>query len=67
MPDIDQWNEDRTLPKWDKQITATDAQAASLGFTGTPSFAIQSGDGKLTPVQDSSTSEALIKAINDAQ
>ena len=67
VPDIDKWNEDRTLPKWDKQITATDAQAASLGFTGTPSFAIQSGDGKLTPVQDSSTSEALIKAINDAQ
>ena len=67
VPDIDKWNEDRTLPKWDKQITATDAQAASLGFTGTPSFAIQSGDGKLTPIQDSSTSEALIKAINDAQ
>ncbi len=66
-PDIDKWNQDRTLPKWDKQITATDAQAASLGFTGTPSFAIQTGDGKLTPIQDSSTSEALIKAINDAQ
>ena len=67
VPDMDKWNADRDLPKWDKTIAATDSQATDLGFTGTPSFAIKVGDGKLTPIQNAQTSEDLIKAINNAQ
>jgi len=67
IPDMDKWNSDRALPKWDAIIAATDSQASALGFTGTPSFGIQKGNGKIQPIADSTSSEALIKAINDAQ
>jgi protein-disulfide isomerase len=67
VPDMDKWDSDRTLPKWDKIIAATDTQAGALGFTGTPSFGIQKGNGKISPIANSQTSADLIKAINDAQ
>ncbi|MDQ5895746.1 MAG: hypothetical protein QG596_2007 [Actinomycetota bacterium] len=66
VPDIDQWNTDREAPALDAELTRVDATATNNGFSGTPSFAIREADGSLTPIADTQSSEALIKAINDA-
>jgi protein-disulfide isomerase len=66
VPDIDKWNEDREDPRWEETLLATDDQAAELGLSGTPSFAVRSGDGELQTI-DSSSADAIIQAINQAQ
>ena len=66
VPDIDKWNVDREDPALDAELTRIDATATNNGFSGTPSFAIREADGSLTPIADTQSSEALIKAINDA-
>jgi protein-disulfide isomerase len=70
VPDIDKWNKDRESAAVAKQVTQTDAQATNLGFSGTPSFAIQVGNGDIEPVQTSSSTAAadeIAKAIDKAQ
>lgn len=68
VPDIDKWNEDReNEEKWGAVLADVDAEATSLGFSGTPSFAIQVGNGEPVPVQDTSSAESIIKAINTAK
>ncbi|MCB0861610.1 MAG: thioredoxin domain-containing protein [Solirubrobacterales bacterium] len=70
VPDIDQWNKDRESAAIAKQVEETDAQATNLGFSGTPSFAIQVGNGDIQPVQTSSSTAAadeIAKAIDKAQ
>ena len=70
VPDIDQWNKDRESAAIAKQVEQTDAQASNLGFSGTPSFAIQVGEGEIQPVQTSSSTAAadeIAKAIDKAQ
>ncbi|MCC6755377.1 MAG: thioredoxin domain-containing protein [Solirubrobacterales bacterium] len=66
IPDIDKWNQDREKPDLDKQLVQIDGKASDLGLTGTPSFAIREGDGNLTPIEDTQSSDAIIEAINKA-
>jgi protein-disulfide isomerase len=41
VPDIAQWNRDRRSPKVLGEVKATTAEAQRLGFSGTPSFAVE--------------------------
>jgi protein-disulfide isomerase len=41
IPDLATWNKERKSGKYKKQIESTTNQAKKLGFTGTPSFAIE--------------------------
>ncbi len=68
VPDIDKWNQDREdEEKWGAVLADTDAEASSLGFSGTPSFAIKVGNGEPQPIADTGSAESIIKAINTAK
>jgi protein-disulfide isomerase len=41
IPDFDTWNKERKSAKYKKQLEETSRQAEKLGFSGTPSFAIE--------------------------
>jgi protein-disulfide isomerase len=41
IPDLARWNRERKSHKYKKQIEAESKEAAKLGFSGTPSFAIE--------------------------
>jgi protein-disulfide isomerase len=41
IPDFETWNKERKSAKYKKQLEETTKQAEKLGFTGTPSFAIE--------------------------
>jgi protein-disulfide isomerase len=41
VPDLAKWNKERKSGKYKKTVEATTAQAGKLGFSGTPSFAIE--------------------------
>jgi protein-disulfide isomerase len=41
IPDIAKWNKERKSGKYKKTVEATTSQATKLGFTGTPSFAVE--------------------------
>lgn len=41
VPDIAKWNRDRKSPEILEEVEATTAEAQKLGFTGTPSFAVE--------------------------
>jgi protein-disulfide isomerase len=64
VKDIAQWNQDRKDPRWKRMIDAHDRQAAALGFTRTPSFAIQSSGGPVRAISKGSaiTSPSAIAA-----
>ena len=66
IPDLDKWEADRNLPKWDQTLLAVDNEATEAGFTGTPSFAIRNPDGSLEPIE-AIASDEIIKAINQAK
>jgi protein-disulfide isomerase len=69
VSDIGKWNQQRKSPKWNNVLAQHETQFSDFGFTGTPSFAIQSGNGpvKAIPGQGGSTTlspgaiEAAIK------
>ena len=67
IQDIDKWNVDREKPALEDELLKVDGEATEQGFSGTPSFAIQDAKGKLTPINDTQTSQAIIDAINEAQ
>ena len=69
VPDIDQWNEDRDLPKWDDVLLRDDDLAAEVGATGTPTFAIEQPDGSLELIEVASLDsiDEFTKAIRQAQ
>jgi protein-disulfide isomerase len=46
VEDVDMWNTDRDDPKWDPVIQQGRTQAESLGFTGTPSIAVEGPNGQ---------------------
>jgi len=46
VPDINKWNQDRTLAQWKPTIAANDKEAGSLGFTGTPSILVSGPNGQ---------------------
>jgi protein-disulfide isomerase len=41
IPDLAKWNEERKSGKFKKQVEETTKQAQKLGFSGTPSFAVE--------------------------
>jgi protein-disulfide isomerase len=50
VPDIEQWNADRGSKAVLREVNRTTSQASTLGFTGTPSFAVQGPSGALEPI-----------------
>ena len=66
IPDIDKWESDRDLPKWDEVLLEVDNTAIDSGFSGTPTFAIKNADGSLDPINAGSADD-IIRAINQAQ
>jgi protein-disulfide isomerase len=66
IPDIDKWQADRDLPKWDQVLLDIDNEAVDAGFSGTPSFAIRNDDGSLEQI-DAGSADDIIKAINQAK
>lgn len=66
IPDIDKWQADRELPRWDQVLLATDTEAVDAGFSGTPTFAIRNADGSLDQI-DARSADDIIKAINQAK
>jgi protein-disulfide isomerase len=50
VPNIDQWDQARQRPVWAAQLSQHQSQFRKLGFTGTPSFAIQSGSGPIKAI-----------------
>jgi protein-disulfide isomerase len=67
IPDIARWNQERKSHKFKKQVEETTEQAGKLGFTGTPSFAVegpQSNGLELlgTPESTGAIEEAIEKA-----
>src|SRR5262249_13087576 len=45
VEDIGRWNRERKSPQARAEVESTTSEAESLGFTGTPSFAVQHGNG----------------------
>ncbi len=66
IPDIDKWQADRDLPKWDQVLLDVDNAAIDSGFSGTPTFAIKNEDGSLETINAGSADD-IIRAINQAQ
>jgi protein-disulfide isomerase len=67
IPDIAQWNKERKSGKFKKQVEETTNQAGKLGFTGTPSFAIEGPNANGlellgTPESTGAIEEAIKKA-----
>jgi protein-disulfide isomerase len=46
IPDLAKWNKERKSGKYKKQLEATTKQAEKIGFSGTPSFAIEGPKSK---------------------
>jgi len=66
IPDLDKWEADRDLPKWDQVLLKVDNEASDAGFSGTPSFAIRNADGSLAQI-DATSADDIIQAINQAR
>jgi protein-disulfide isomerase len=66
VPDIERWNRERKSGRLSGEVEATSEEAAQLGFTGTPSFAVEGPDGKLEPLGTPGSSGELESAIDSA-
>lgn len=66
VPDIDQWDEERQSKRVLGEVAKQTAEAEKLGFSGTPSFAIQSGLGKPKPIGTPGSAAELEAAIEQA-
>jgi protein-disulfide isomerase len=71
VPEIGKWEASRKSPVWNRQLSEHQDQFKQLGFSGTPSFAIQSGNGplKAIPGQGGTATlppAALLDAIKQA-
>src|SRR5262249_13804728 len=70
VSDIARWNKDRKDRSTIEEVEATSAGAQQLGFTGTPSFAVE-GPGtngiEALGVSESQSSNALESAISAAR
>jgi protein-disulfide isomerase len=65
VPDIAQWNRDRTSTRVKKEAAAATSEAESLGFGGTPSYAVEGpSTAGLEPISavDAGELEAAIEA-----
>ncbi len=67
VPDIAKWNSDRKSKRVLDEVAATTAEAERLGFSGTPSFAVEGpGTSGLQPLGTPESTEALESALSDA-
>jgi protein-disulfide isomerase len=54
VPDLEQWEAERDPGRWREVLKIVNDEASELGFSGTPSFAIQSGT-EITPLPNAAT------------
>jgi protein-disulfide isomerase len=66
VEDIARWNRERTSARLTGEVEATTEEAQQLGFTGTPSFAVEGPDGKLEPLGTPGSAGELESAIDSA-
>jgi putative protein kinase ArgK-like GTPase of G3E family len=67
VPDIDGWNRDRKSRRVLDRVIESTGQAESLGFTGTPSFALEGpGTSGLEALGTPSSAGSLESAISSA-
>jgi len=66
VPDIAKWNVDRRSQSVLRQVARTTDQASSLGFTGTPSFAVHAQGGPLDPIGTPGSAEEIESALQQA-
>jgi protein-disulfide isomerase len=67
VPDLTKWNQARKSQAVTGQVEATTAEADDLGFTGTPSFALEGpGTAGVEAIGTPSSADALESAVEDA-
>lgn len=67
IPNLSQWNKERKSHKYKKQVEETTQQAEKLGFSGTPSFAVEGpGSNGLELLGTPGSTEAIEEAIKKA-
>lgn len=66
VEDLDQWETDLEDPRWEEELKANNRDARQLGFSGTPSFAIQTGDGDLQAIEMPESAADVEAAIQEA-
>lgn len=62
IPDIEAWEASRDPASWTAELKAINGEATGLGFNGTPSFAVDAGQGP-EPLPNASTAADLQQAI----
>jgi protein-disulfide isomerase len=68
VPDIARWNRDRKSKAVLREVEETTAEAHELGFTGTPSFAVEGpGTEGLEPVGAAPSLDAIEEATSNAR
>jgi protein-disulfide isomerase len=66
VKDIARWNRERGSARLLGEVEATSEEAPQLGFTGTPSFAVEGPSGKLDPLGTLGSAGELEDAIDSA-
>jgi protein-disulfide isomerase len=66
VEDIPRWNRERKSARLSGEVEATSEEAPQLGFTGTPSFAVEGPNGKLEPLGTPGSAGELESAIDSA-
>jgi protein-disulfide isomerase len=66
VPDIGRWNRDRRSAKLLAEVKNTTEEAQQLGFTGTPSFAVEGPNGKLEALGTPGSAGELESSIDSA-
>jgi protein-disulfide isomerase len=66
VPDLAKWNADRKSKAVLREVDRTTSEASNLGFTGTPSFAIQGPNGALEPIGTPGSAGEIESALNQA-
>ena len=66
VEDIARWNRERKSARLSGEVEATTEEAQQLGFTGTPSFAVEGPNGKLEPLGTPGSAGELESAIDSA-
>lgn len=64
--DLARWNRERRSPAVLAEVRRTTAQAGGLGFTGTPSFAVQGPGGGLTPIGTPGSASEIAAKLEEA-
>ena len=68
VPDVEQWNRDRSSRPVLAEVSRTTVEAERLGFDGTPSFAVEGpGTDGLEPLPFPESAGELVSAIDEAR